>query len=307
MSIKELAARWRNSAENDLAGETIFNIFKHGGVLSMDQSPFGRLDSDLIDFRGYFAHRILIKNATLKDIDLSYADFSSSWMEANRFENCLFVKTDFSDVADHGNAFEHCVFLNCKFKLAVLGYQGSRYRNCNFNECGFQRTNFIRPEFVNTDFINCRLKSVDFNASSFENCKFEGLLDDVWFRGTFPLESDVEHFGQPKINKMENVSFENADLHYPAFSNWCDLSTVKIKSDGRHFKYDNWYRRLQFLGKEIESWDDERQRNEGARFVKVYTVHAPTQEWYIVNLDDLEKSYGVDVARKIIDILNRYS
>jgi fluoroquinolone resistance protein len=306
MSTKDLIARWKSTLENDRASERIFNICKYGGVLSMDQTPFGRLEGDLIDFRGYPAHRILVKDVTLKDIDFSYADFSSSWMETNRFENCLFVKTDFTDAPDHGNAFDHCTFHQSKFKLAVLGYKGSHYRNCIFRECGFQRTNFIRPEFVNTDFINCRLKSIDFNASSFENCKFEGLLEDVWFRGTFPSASQIERFGQPKINKMENVSFENADLHYPAFSNWCDLSTVKIKNDGKHFKYDNWYQRLQFLGKEIESWDDEHQRNRAAKFVKVYSVHAPTQEWNIVNLNDLQKPYGTDVASKIIDILDAY-
>jgi len=306
MSAKDLITRWRISAENDSANERIFNICKNGGVLSMDHSPFGRLEGNLMDFRGYSARRILVKDVTLKDIDLSHADFSSSWMETNRFENCLFEKTDFTDASDHGNTFDHCVFLNCKFKLAVLGYKGSRYGNCIFKECGFQRTNFIRPEFVSTDFIHCRLKSIDFNASSFENCKFEGLVDDMWFRGTFPTRSQIETFGQPKINKMLNVSFEDADLCDPAFSNWCDLSTVKIKNNGRYFKYDNWHKRLLFLGKESELWDDEHQRNEAARFVKVYSVHAPTQEWNIINLDDLEKHYGgKEVALKIIDGLTR--
>src|SRR5688572_4012787 len=100
MSTRDLVSRWKSTAENDRASERIFNICKYGGVLSMDQSPFGRVDNDLIDFRGYPAHKILIKDVTLKDIDLSYADFSNSWMEANRFENCLFHGTDFTDSSD---------------------------------------------------------------------------------------------------------------------------------------------------------------------------------------------------------------
>jgi|CXWL01.1.fsa_nt_gi uncharacterized protein YjbI with pentapeptide repeats len=307
MSYKKLATRWRISVENDLAGEKIFNVFKHGGVLSMDHSPFGRLGSDLIDFKGYNAIQILVKDVVLKDIDLSYADFSSSWMQANRFENCLFEKTDFSDIADHGNTFSHCVFKKCDFKLAVLGYEGSQYKNCTFKACSFQRTNFIRAEFVSTDFVDCRLKSIDFSGSSFENCKFEGLLDDVWFRGTYGYESYFTEFGQPKPNKMDNVSFENADLRNPAFSDGCDLTTVKVKNDGRHFKFDNWLKRLQFLEKEIENWEDGHHKNEAAIFVKVYLVHAPKQDWNIINLEDLERSYGgADVAHKIIGILNSY-
>jgi len=308
MSTKELVARWRSTAENDSASERIFNICKYGGVLSIDQSPFGRLDSDLIDFRGYPAHRILVKDVTLKDIDLSYADFSYSWMETNRFDNCFFEKTDFSNTSDHGNIFRRCVFVNCNFKMSGIGDRGSGYQNCIFNKCNFQRAVFIRAEFVNTDFINCRLKGIDFNASSFENCKFVGLLDDVWFRGTFPSKLDIEDFGQPKINKMLNVSFENADLRDLTFSDGCDLSTVTLKNNGKYFRYDRWLKRLQFLGKEIAYWEDERLRNEAARFVKVSLVHAQKQDWKILSLDDLERSYGgVEVAHKIIEILNSYS
>lgn len=307
MSVKELKSRWKASAENDRASERIFSIFKHGGVLSVDQTPFGRAENDLIDFRGYDANQILVRDVVLKDIDLSYSNFSNSWMEASRFENCLFEKTDFSGASDHGNIFEHCVFVDCNFRTSAIGYEGTQFNICTFNKCNFQRSVFTRAEFVNTEFINCKLNGVDFNASSFESCRFEGVLEDVWFRGTYGHESFFSEFGQPKQNKMLNVSFENAELHYPAFSNWCDLSTVKIKNDGRHFKYDSWCNRLQFLSKEIESWDDDDQRNQAAKFVKVYSVHAPTQEWDIVNLHDLERSFGGrEIAQKIINALNSF-
>lgn len=307
MSIKDFSTRWRTSAENDSASERIFNICKYGGVLSIDQSPFGRQKDDLIDFRGYSARRILVKEVQSKDLDLSYSDFSSARMENNSFENCLFEKSDFTSATDHGNRFDDCIFVNCKFKHAILGYQGSNYRNCVFKECDFQRADFIRAEFVDTSFLNCRLKSIDFNASSFENCSFEGLLDDVWFRGTFAFESDFLEFGQPKPNKMLNVSFEKADLKDITFSNGCDLSTVKIKDNGRYFKYDNWYQRLQFLAQEVELWDDERQRNDVAKFLKVSMVHAPTQDWEILSLDDWEKFYGGgEVVAKIVETLNSY-
>ncbi len=307
MSIKDLSTRWRTSAENDLANERIFNICKYGGVLSVDQSPFGRQKDDLIDFRGYSAQRILVKEVQLKDIDLSYADFSSSRMENNFFENCRFERSDFTSATEHGNRFSNCIFLKCKFKQSILGYRGSNYQNCVFKECDFQKADFIRAEFVDTTFLNSWLKRIDFNASSFENCGFEGLLDNVWFRGTFAYESDFSEFGQPKPNRMLNVSFENADLRHLTFSNGCDLSTVKIKNNGRYLKYDDWYGRLQFLRKEIESWDNEHQKSEAAKFLTVSLVHAPTQNWEILNLDDWEEFYrGKEVPAKIIETLNRY-
>jgi uncharacterized protein YjbI with pentapeptide repeats len=308
MPLKELATRWRGSAENYSAGERIFNVFKHGGVLTIDHSPFGRQEGELIDLRGYDASRVLVKNVTVRDVDLSYSNFSSAWLEGNRFENCVFIGGDFSDTSDHGSMFDRCVFAKCKFKLAALGYDGSQFRNCTFKESNFQRTNFIRAEFVNTEFLQCRLKGIDFNASSFENCNFEGLLNDVWFRGTFPLESDSQHFGQPKINKMLNVSFENAELRNLTFSNGCDLSSVKIKNNGRYFKYGNWYQRLRLLEKESATWSDENQKSNVARFVRVFSVHAQTQDWEILSLADLEEFYGgAHVAQRIVDCLNSYS
>jgi len=105
MSVKQLITRWKASAENDRASERIFNVFKHGGALNIDHTPFGRTEKDLIDFRGYDANKILVKDVFLRDIDLSRANFSNSWLETNRFEHCLFEKTDFSGASDHGNIF----------------------------------------------------------------------------------------------------------------------------------------------------------------------------------------------------------
>ena len=305
MAKKEIITRWKSTAENDRASERIFNICNHGGVLSVDQSPFGRMDNGLVDFRGYRASGIMVKDVVAKDCDFSCADFSNCWLEANRFENCRFEHTDFTNSSDHGNTFEGCVFIGCKFKLASLGYKGSNFRNCHFEECGFQRANFVRVEFVGTDFVNCRLKGVDFFGSSFDNCKFEGVLEDVWFRGTFPSDMDIDDFGKPKTNKMFNVSFEDAELIDLTISDGCDLSTVKLKNSGRYVKFDHWLKRLQFLERNLSNWDNEQFKLEASRFVRVSMVHAQKQDWKIISLDDLEKHYGSgDIARKIIDVLS---
>ena len=166
---------------------------------------------------------------------------------------------------------------------------------------------FIRAEFVDTDFINCRLKNIEFNASSFENCKFDGVLDNVWFMGTFPLKSLAEQFGQSKPNKMENVSFENADLIDLTISDGCDLSTVKLKNNGRYFKFDRWLDRLRALEKAIATWEDGNSKKEADRFVKVSLIHAQNQDWEILNLDDLEKHYGgIETSKKILDVLSSH-
>ncbi len=308
MPLIELTSRWNSSPEHDSVSEQISNVFSHGGSLNLDHSPFGRIENDLLDFRGYSARQMRIRDVIIRDANFSLADFSASWMEAGRFENCLFEGTDFSDIADHGNTFYRCKFLKCNFSRAVLGYKGSKFNDCRFQECNFTRAGFVRAEFTDTDFTRCKLKGIDFNGSSFHNCKFEGLLEDVWFRGTFPHDALFEMFGQPRPNRMLNVSFENADLIDLTISDGCDLSTVKLKDNGKLLRYDDWFRRVQFLEKQLEAWDGELQKNEATRFVYVAKVHAQHQKWAIVNIDDLDRHFGgLEVARKIIDTLNSYA
>jgi hypothetical protein len=104
---------------------------------------------------------------------------------------------------------------------------------------------------------------------------------------------------------MKNLSFEKADLRNPTFSDNCDLSTVKIKNNNRYYKYDNWNKRLQFLKLDIDSWEDE-DRKEAEIFFNTYSVHAKNQDWFLINMDDIDRDYGIRVAAKIVERLNRF-
>ncbi|WP_010255405.1 hypothetical protein [Myroides injenensis] len=46
---------------------------------------------------------------------------------------------------------------------------------------------FIQAEFVRISFKKFHITGVDFNASSFEKCDFEGQLNDIWFRGVLSI------------------------------------------------------------------------------------------------------------------------
>jgi fluoroquinolone resistance protein len=131
-------------------------------------------------------------------------------------------------------------------------------------------------------------------------------LKNVWFRGGFPLQSDIIHFGSPKKNEMREVSFENAELEDVTFSDNCDLSTVTIKSSNHYYKYNRWKSKLEFLKLESLNWDNF-EKKEIDIFLKTYLVHAEHQDWYIINRNDLERDYGKDVSLKIIDSLNNHS
>lgn len=298
MSNKSLKVRWE-----PVFMKGINSFLGKGGLLTDDLSPFEKSNGVLLDFRGIELNNLAIKNCRFENIDFSFSSFKSSWIENSSFKNCYFKDADFTKISDQGNKFEECIFFNCKFNNSGLGYKGSAFVECIFENTNFQKAVFIRAEFERCSFINSKIKGIDFNASSFEECIFEGILDDVWFRGGFPLQSDNQYFGFPKKNIMKKVSFEKAELKNLTFSDDCDLSSVCLGDNPEVFKYSNWYRRLQLLAKEIISWDSECGK-QGEIFVKTHLVHAKNQDWYILNLKELEQIYGLETASKIIDGLN---
>lgn len=257
----------------------------------------------LIDKIGSDLSNMKIEKQTFKYVDFSNSTFKMSWIEKSTFENCIFNKVDFSEFTDHQNIFSNCQFKDCNFNYASIGHKGTKYDHCNFINIKTKKTNFIRPEFTFINFQNCKIKGVDFFGSSFENCIFEGLLDDVWFRGGFPLKSDEKSFGKPKKNTMLNVSFENAEICDIALSNDCDLSTVIMPKDENYLLYNNWLKRLEYLQLKAKSLPENIRK--GAEFyAEVFLVHAKSQNWQIVNKKDIVRDHGEEVANEIIKILS---
>lgn len=304
MTSKILKERWigNNNAKETL--DKIKQLFRNGGMFKKEHSPFGLTKDGLIDFRGIDLRLQQIKEIKIKNIDFSHSLFSNAWIENSIFENVNFENVDFTEMSEHGNQFHKIRFSNCKFNKAGIGYKGSQYIHCIIEKSNFTKTVFIRGEFFNTQFIDCKLKGVDFNASSFENCSFTGKLEDVWFRGGYAYPSDDANFGKAKKNQMRNVSFSGAILKGVNFSNECDLSTVQLPTASNYILFNNWKKRLEHLKEAIKEWPTQ-QRKEAEIFSSSLLVHAKAQDWFIVNIEELQREFGIDLASNIIIELNK--
>lgn len=305
MVAKTLVARWNDSPEASKAYECLLKTLTKGGEITAKHSPFGLVDG-LIDLRGFqVQQRIFIKKVRGSRIDFSGSGLNWVWLEECRFDDVNFGMADFSETSDHANTFCRCSFIGTNFKRAALGYKGSSYAECDFEAVDFRGVVFTRAEFDRCRFVNCKLKDIDFNASSFEDCTFEGLLQDVWFRGGFPLESDVEDFGKPRKNRMRNVSFEKAQLWGLTLSNDCDLSTIRMPLEGNYRLYSAWKQRLERLQEAISSWPlGAEERKEATISVRSYLVHAKHQDWFLLNVDELREEVGDILAGKFLAILD---
>ncbi len=186
---------------------------------------------------------------------------------------------------------------------AAIGHKGTSYHDCVFDRTDFRKAMFIRAEFDKCMFRNTKSKGIDFNASSFVNCSFHGKLEDVWFRGTFPLRDMMAEFGFPRKNQMENINFEEASLWSVTFSNDCDLSTIVMPSSGEYRKYCNWEKRLVALDKKASELTAE-DRKEAKVFASSHLVHARDQDWFILNCEEIIEEFGEQLGRWIIETLD---
>ena len=296
--MKQLGNRWLEAAGKEFVNH-LTSVGRSGNGFTVSESPFGVTDRGRLDLRGLLIpEKAELRRITFMPADFGALSFKGIWLERCIFGDSVFEGASFQKVAEHGNTFNNCNFLKSSFRDAAIGYKGSRFEHCTFERVNFSRTVFARPEFDCCAFYHCKLDGCDLNGSSFERCRFVGVLREAWFRGGFAHPNDLARYGNPRHNRMIEVSFENATLHDVTFSNQCDLSSVYPPTDGHHALVGNWLQKLLLLQAKAESWPHD-QRKAGVAFATTNLVHARTQDWFILNRDDLESEFGNEVATLI--------
>ncbi|MBL7953629.1 MAG: pentapeptide repeat-containing protein [Flavobacteriales bacterium] len=289
--------RWKNGIGKEFV-DHLLKWGRSGNGLVISESPFGKTNEGLLDLRGLnFDLRMELLRVEFKPADFGKARFKGARIELCTFTDSLWEGVDLTDFVESGSTYFGCHFAKCSFQAALIGYRGSRFVQCTFVQCDFKSASFIRPEFDDCVFDSDKLYGCDFFGSSFERCKFSGTMEDVWFRGGFPLPEFETKFGHPRPNRMLQVSFEEANLLETTYSDQCDLSTVKIPNTGKYALLNNWPHRLLELKKQAESWPTKEQKM-AYLLVDIYIDHAANQHWFLLNIEDLRcycKTDNVDL------------
>lgn len=304
-----LNGRWQIEPGLGFA-KKLFTLGYSGNGFQVCEAPFGAMpQSGRLDLRNLSVaawaqgsrashDRPCLRRVSIKHADLSEADLSLTRLEGCEFDDVKFDRASLMDASDHGNQFRHCSFENTDLTDVILGYRGSKFHSCTFRRAKFRRSRFIRCEFTNCIFDFCALNSCDFNGSSFEDCGFLGPLKDVWFRGSFPLESHCEKYGTPRFNTMKSVSFEKATPRLLTFSDNCDLSTVILPNNDRYALFDRWPLRLEWVLEHVQSWPDNL-KSQAESYIQIFQTHALKQNWYLLAIDDLISHLGEETASRL--------
>lgn len=237
-----------------------------------------------------------------------HCDFSTSrargaWVEGCLFEDSVFAKTDLRELKEHANEFRRCRFQECDFSGAGLGFFTSRYDECTFERCRFRDTSFGNAVFRDCKFLGPRLKDIDFNASGFWRTKFDGLLEDIWFRGTYAFAND-RRAHTPIETGLHQVDFQDARLAWITVSDGCELEELILPRDGSAVIIDTAQLNEDVVGS-LAADLPERDRETCNTVLASYRLHAGGQRKMIASLADFIGICGDSAGRRLFDRLKR--
>lgn len=259
MTKKELIDRW-SSPDGIILLKEVAKALKKNRPLT--EVPGLDLVDDRIDLRGAILSTIekqqtigtkehsltlktgtlKLKNATIEDIDFSYADISYGLLQESTITNCLFKETVAKEMDIYATDFERCKFEKTNFAYSfmnknVAGNAGS-FKNCRFFKTNLKETIFSFPIIDNCFFEDCKLYGADFDGSRMRNVTFVGEVDSPFIGGyswtaqksLFWIFNKIEPKDYP--NLMQNVDFTRANIKDIMFQREIDLSGCKFPNDG---------------------------------------------------------------------------
>ena len=157
-------------------------------LASSDQeSPFGRTEAGLMDFRGFAINESLHK-LTLEQLDLSFCVLLGRGQFASTVRKCCFVGATMEGT--HSKSFDLCdfsgadlrnsvmlgTFTNCQFTGANLSMVRSRqaiFTGCCFDKANLRSSAFYWCQFTDCSFIGTKFVSGSLAHSLFTNCRFD--------------------------------------------------------------------------------------------------------------------------------------
>jgi uncharacterized protein YjbI with pentapeptide repeats len=124
---------------------------------------------------------------------------------SERFESCVFIDCDFTEVSTRGTIFDRCEFIGVAFNAST--HDTTRFDNCIVRDSSFFGATFLHCKLTGTQIRNTAMRplTVDGGLWSWVNL-FGADLRGVNFDGVNLEETDL---GEAKLGK---ASFRGANL-----------------------------------------------------------------------------------------------
>lgn len=143
------------------------------------------------------------------------------------FNECLFTRTDLTNVA-----FIECRFEDCNFSMAKISstiFRDVRFKKCKllglsfedcnqlllsmyFEDCQLNLASFRKLDLSNTIFKNCSLHEADFTETNltkavFSNCDLTAALFQKTILKNTDLSTSYNFSIDPEVNQLKKAKF----------------------------------------------------------------------------------------------------
>jgi uncharacterized protein YjbI with pentapeptide repeats len=132
-----------------------------------------------------------------------FIQYNEKILDSIYFDDCTFIKCDFSKAVFSSCKFAECTFIDCNLSLALL-------KNCVFNDITFEKCRLIGiswsncEEPFNVTFNSCNISQNSFHLLDLRQMKFINTL--------------IKDTGFEECN-LERALFDNCDLELTSFIN----------------------------------------------------------------------------------------
>ena len=130
-----------------------------------------------------------------------FVQYDDKILDSIYFDDCTFIKCDFSKAVFSSCKFRECIFIDCDLSLSVL-------KNCVFNDISFENCKLIGISWSNCEepfdvkFDLCNISQNSFHLMDLRQMKF--------------INSLIKDTGFEECN-LERAVFDNCDLELSSF------------------------------------------------------------------------------------------
>jgi uncharacterized protein YjbI with pentapeptide repeats len=222
-------------------------------------------------------------------------------LHACRVIDCSFDNCQAQEWRTWATTFTNCSFKRADLRNSMLGgvENGERcvYSAVDFSDADLRKTIYKAAGFERCQFRNTALAQVDFQTSTFVDCVFEGRLREVTF---YARGYEGEAFPE---NKMINVDFSRAQLHYVAFRG-LTLDRVKLPEDRDHLVIRNVAETLDRMTAMLHAKRDPT-ATKLAAFLNIGRKWVPpNQTQKVINMKDLVETVGEEGRDLLLGLLS---
>ena len=143
-----------------------------------------------------------------------FVEYKDKNLDSIYFDNCTFIKCDFTKTVFFDCKFTECTFVNCDLSLSIL-------RSCSFNDVTFDNSKLLGlswsscPEPFNVEYNSCNISQNSFHLLDLRRIKFTNcLINDTGFEECNLEKSIFDNCDLQQTvfasNKMQQANFETS-------------------------------------------------------------------------------------------------